>query len=162
MKQIYNNPRGIRRAIADTLQIPIEEVEIAYVGNGFTISRPANANPDPEEVAAWTPPVVEPDPVDPLEAEKANLANYKVLAAQAINDLQAQAGGLLMMGGMSRSEAMAAGSAFVVQHSPAIQAFILAGGNPVAGQTLLDAILADPPAWWSEPMAALFADILTP
>lgn len=60
---IYNNPKGVRAAIAAALKINIDEVELAYTGEGFKILRPAGANPDPNEVAAWEPPVAEPDPI---------------------------------------------------------------------------------------------------
>lgn len=105
--------------------------------------------PTPEEVAAWTP--------SPIPAVTATLAARERQAADAITALKASAAVALVMGGMSEPEAYVAGSALVVAHSAQIQAFILAGGNPVAGQALLDAITASPPAWWSPVMQALFA-----
>lgn len=155
--QIYNNPRGIRAAIAATLQIPIEQVELAYTGTGFRILRPTGASPDPATVAAWEPPVVEPEPVDPLDALAAALGSREEQAKQAITRLKATAAAALVQGGMSEAEAYAAGSALVVEHSARISAFKDAGGNAVAAQNLLDAIIAAPPVWWSEPMEQLFA-----
>lgn len=104
--------------------------------------------PTPEQVAAWQP--------SPVAAATAALAARERQAAEAITALKATAAVALVVGGMSEGEAYAAGSALVVQHSGHIQAFVLAGGNPVAAQALLDAIVASPPAWWSEPMEALF------
>jgi hypothetical protein len=107
------------------------------------------APPTPEQVAAYTP--------SPVPAVTAALAARERQAAEAITSLKATAAVALVMGGMSEPEAYVAGSALVVEHSAQIQAFILAGGNPVAAQALLDAITANPPAWWSEPMEAIFA-----
>ena len=153
----YNNPNGIRRAIAEVLKIGIEEVELTYTGDGFAIVRPEGAEPDEQEVANWTPPVVEPPPVDPVAQLEAQLASNESQAARAITRLKATAAAAMVGGGMAPGDAYAAGSALVVQHSAHIQAFILAGGNPVAAQALLDAITASPPAWWSDPMEALFS-----
>lgn len=107
------------------------------------------APPTPEQVAAWQP--------SPVPAVTAALAAREKQAAEAITALKATAAVALVVGGMSDYEAYVAGSALVVAHSAQIQAFILAGGNPVAAQALLDAITASPPAWWSEPMEALFS-----
>ena len=96
-------------------------------------------------------------PVDPVATVTAALAVRERQASEAITALKARAAVALVMGGMSESAAYAAGSALVVAHSAQIQAFILAGGNPVAAQALLDAITASPPAWWNETMATLFA-----
>lgn len=105
--------------------------------------------PTTEQVAAYTP--------SPVPAVTAALAAREKQAAEAITALKATAAVALVVGGMSESDAYVAGSALVVAHSAQIQAFILAGGNPVAAQALLDAITASPPAWWSEPMEALFS-----
>ena len=105
--------------------------------------------PTPEEVAAWQP--------SPIPAVAAALAARERLAASTITNLKASAAVALVSGGMSEAEAYGAGTGLVVQHSAHIQAFILAGGNPVAAQALLDAITANPPAWWSAPMEALFS-----
>lgn len=102
-----------------------------------------------------------PPPATPLEQITVALGNGERAAARAITQLKAAAALALMMGGMSEEATNAAGSALVVQHSAAIQAYILAGGNVVAGQALLAAIVADPPAWWSEPIAAIFAGALS-
>lgn len=105
--------------------------------------------PTPEQVSAWQP--------SPVAAVTAALAARERQAAEAITALKSTAAVALVVGGMSEGEAYAAGSALVVAHSAQIQAFILAGGNPVAAQALLDAITANPPAWWSAPMEALFS-----
>jgi hypothetical protein len=105
--------------------------------------------PTPEQVAAWQP--------SPVAAVTAALAARERQAAEAITSLKATAAVALVVNGMSEPEAYVAGSALVVEHSAQIQAFILAGGNPVAAQALFDAITASPPAWWSEPMEALFS-----
>jgi len=110
-------------------------------------------DPDPEDPATIEP---TPDP-DPLAQLEAALGNRELAAKRAITRLKATAAAALVMGGMSEGQAYVAGSALVVEHSARIQAYILAGGNPVAAQALLDAIDASPPAWWSEPMEAIFA-----
>lgn len=128
-----------------------DQIRMYSVVGGHTIAKWAQElgdQPTPEEVDSWTP--------SPVPAVAAALAARERQAAEAINALKANAAVALVMGGMSESQAYAAGSALVVQFSARIQAFILAGGNPVAAQALLDAITANPPAWWSEPMEALF------
>lgn len=96
-----------------------------------------------------------PDP-DPLAQLQANLRNREKIAAENITRLKARAAAGMLAGGMSESATMAAGSQLVLDHAAKIQAYILAGGNPVAGQALIDEIVATPPAWWSAQMLALF------
>lgn len=96
-----------------------------------------------------------PDP-DPLAQLQANLRNREKIAAENITRLKAKAAAGMLAGGMSESDTMAAGSQLVLDHAAKIQAYILAGGNPVAGQALIDEIVATPPAWWSPQMLALF------
>lgn len=79
---IYNNPKGIRRAVADVLQIPIEQVELAYTGDGFTILRPEGAKPDPDEVANWEPAVIEPEPM-PEKIDEAAPIEAKLMATKS-------------------------------------------------------------------------------
>lgn len=104
--------------------------------------------PTKTAVTAWTP--------SPVPAVQSMLIAREQVASETITRLKAKAAVALVMGGMSESDAYAAGSAFVVDHSPKIQAYILAGGNPVAGQALIDAVVAQAPAWWSPAMLALF------
>lgn len=111
---------------------------------------PEDAWPAPtvEQVEAWTP--------SPVPGVISALALWEQQAAGKITTLKAKAAIALVVGGMPEPEAYAAGSAFVVAFAAQIQAYILAGGNPVAGQALIDAIVAAPPAWWSAQMLALF------
>ena len=99
----------------------------------------------------------EPPPPDHLAPVRDDLEQAEKLAAAKILDLKTKAAGALVAGGMSGEEAYAAGSALVIQHASLIQAYILAGGNPVAKAAFLAAIEESPPEWWSEQMAALFA-----
>lgn len=55
---------GVRQAVALTLGIPLDQVEMEHDGIGFIIIQPEGANPDPEAVAAQAPPL--PDPPPPL------------------------------------------------------------------------------------------------
>lgn len=98
--------------------------------------------------------------LNPLTTVREGLAAAEKLAAERILGLKTNAAVALVAGGMTGEEAYSAGSALVLQHASIIQAYILAGGNPVAKDAFLDAIEADPPAWWSEQMAALFASYL--
>jgi len=79
---IYNNHKGIRRAIAEVLNIPIEEVELAYTGDGFAILKPEGAKPDPDEVANWEPPAIEPEPM-PEKIDEAAPIEAKLAATKS-------------------------------------------------------------------------------
>ena len=99
-------------------------------------------------------------PTDPLDAVRIALRNREKQASDAITSLKARAAVALLSSGMSESEAYVAGSELVVNHSAQIQAFILAGGNPVAAKALLDSIEANAPEWWNDSMAQLFKESL--
>lgn len=82
--KIYNNPNGIRRAIAEVLKIGIEEVELAYTGDGFAIVRPEGAAPDPDAVANWMPPAIEPEPIAmPTKIDEAAPIEAKLAATKS-------------------------------------------------------------------------------
>ena len=137
---------GPRQAVALTLGVPLEEVELGYDGIGFFIVRPEGANPDPAEVAAQTPPVPEPPaPLTDVDIDLDRitkiLAGYEAEAPQRITRLKAEVS-LAMIGfaGFNPVSANAEGSRFVVHHASKIAAFNLAGGNVVAGQALYDEI----------------------
>lgn len=104
--------------------------------------------PTKTAVNNWTP--------SPVPAVQAMLVAREQSAAAKIQALKAACAVALMAGGMSESDTMAAGSQLVLDHAAKIQAYILAGGNPVAGQALIDEIVAAPPAWWNPQMLALF------
>lgn len=106
------------------------------------------AQPTPEEIAIYSP--------SPLPALGAALRNREISAANTITNLKRDAAAYLMAGGMSAPDAFVAGSAFVVAFAAHIQAFILAGGNPIAGQALIDAVVANPPEWWDENLLGIF------
>lgn len=98
--------------------------------------------------------------LNPLTTVREGLAAAEKLAAERILDLKTNAAVALVAGGMTGEEAYSAGSALVLQHANLIQAYILAGGNPVSKSALIAAIEANPPAWWSEQMATLFTTLL--
>lgn len=127
--------------------------EIVYDADGNAIAQLVEIN----GVVRRVPP---PRPDPRFLAGRENLAAAERAASAKILDLKTAAAGALVAGGMTEDDANAAGSAFVLQHSNLIQAYILAGGNPVSKTAFLEAIAADPPAWWSEQMAALFASYL--
>lgn len=80
--RVYTNPNGIRAAIAATLKIPIEEVELSYTGDGFAIVRPEGAEPDEETVSVWIPP--EPAPIEmPARIDEAAPIEAKLLATKS-------------------------------------------------------------------------------
>ena len=120
-------------------------------GQSFWIEQWDEANgpqPTPEAVEAWQP--------SPVPGLAAVLGGREAAAAASITQLKAAVAVALMAGGMSQSDTMAAGSELVLSHAARIQAYILAGGNPVAKEALVDEIAATPPAWWSPAMLALF------
>lgn len=124
---------------------------VRKTGRGVEVIDPSGATPptiDQAALDAWQP--------SPVATVAAALAARERAAADTITNLKASAAVTLVGGGMSQTEAYAAGTALVVAHSARIQAFVLAGGNALAGQSLLDAIKADPPAWWSSGMEAIF------
>lgn len=94
--------------------------------------------------------------VDPVAELQSSLSDREKIAAENITRLKARTAAKMLAGGMSESATMAAGSQLVLDNAAKIQAYILAGGNPVAGQALIDEIVAAPPAWWSPQMLALF------
>jgi len=99
---------------------------------------------------------LQPPPVSPVPAIEAALEAREQIAKRVILGLKAKASALLVAGGMSESDAYAAGTEFVCDFTSQILAYERAGGNPIAGQRFIDAILAAPPAWWSPQMLALF------
>lgn len=96
----------------------------------------------------------------PVEATAAGLRGREQAAAATITQLKAAVAVALMAGGMPQSDTMVAGSQLVLGHAAKIQAYILAGGNPVAGQALIEEITENPPAWWSPAILAIFQGAL--
>src|SRR5574343_386725 len=130
---------------------PFAPIRLQDDGQGIFIAAWPESLPAPptlEELDAWTQ--------SPVPAVKEMLAAREQVAASKIQALKAACAVAVMAGGMSESDTMAAGSQLVLDHAAKIQAYLLAGGNPVAGQALIDEIVADPPAWWSPQMLALF------
>lgn len=127
--------------------------EIIYDDEGNAIAQIVEIDGVPRRV-----PPPRPDPR--FIAGRENLAAAEKNAASKILDLKTAAAGALVAGGMSGEEAYAAGSALVLQHANLIQAYILAGGNPVAKKAFLDSIEENPPFWWSKQMSLLFASYL--
>lgn len=124
--------------------------EIVYDADGNAIAQLVEIN----GVVRRVPP---PRPDPRLVATREGLRSAEKQASERILNLKTNAAAALVSGGMTETDANAAGSAFVLQHAALIQAYILAGGNPVAKSAFLDAIEASPPVWWSEQMTALFA-----
>lgn len=134
---------------------PSAPIRLQDDGQGIFIAAWPESLPAPptlEELDAWTP--------SPVPAVEAMLLDREEIAKAKILKLKAKAAVLLVAGGMSESDTMAAGSQLVLDHAAKIQAYILAGGNPVAGQALIDEIVANPPAWWSPAIATIFDETL--
>ena len=130
---------------------PFGEIRLQDDGQGIFIAAWPESLPAPptlEELEAWTP--------SPVPAVEAMLLDREEIAKAKILKLKAKAAVLLVAGGMSEAAAFAAGSEFVVSFYAKIGAYEKAGGNPVAGQALIDEIVAAPPAWWNPQMLALF------
>lgn len=130
---------------------PFAPIRLQDDGQGIFIAQWPESLPAPptlEELDAWTP--------SPVPAVEAMLLDSEEIAKSKILKLKAKAAVLLVAGGMSESDAFAAGSEFVVSFYNYIGAYEKAGGNPVAGQALIDEIVAAPPPWWSPQMLALF------
>ena len=157
----YNNPNGIRRAIAEVLKIEIEEVELAYTGEGFVIVKPEGAELDEQEVANWTPPVIEPTPIEPVEQFKQVFASAVSGAQQKIVSLKASCCVALMAAGMTRDDAVSAGVAFAMHPSikAAISDYELVGGHPLAAAALKQAAVDLNPSWLTEGVLALFDEL---
>lgn len=92
----------------------------------------------------------------PVQATAAMLGAREQAAAATITQLKAAVAVALIAGGMSQPDTMAAGSQLVLDHAAKIQAYILAGGNPVAGQALIDEVVANPPLWWGPAILSIF------
>jgi len=91
-----------------------------------------------------------------LDLGRKMLEQRELDARAKILRTKTRAAALLVAGGMSEPAAFAAGTEFVCDFIAPITAYERAGGNPIAGQRFIDAILAAPPEWWSEQMLALF------
>lgn len=158
MNQTYNNPKGIRRAISEVLKVQIEEVELAYTGDGFTILRPEGAKPDPDEVANWEPLVIEPEPVDPLDQFRQLFSSAVSQAQQKIINLKAECCQALIAGGMDRDSAVGAGVQFATHPTikSAINDYELAGGHPLAAAAFKAAAESVKPPWLSPEILTLW------
>lgn len=139
-----------RQELSEYFGTPFSPIRLQDDGEGLFIAAwPEGVTvPTVEQIEAWTP--------SPVPAVQAMLTARGQVAASKIQALKASCAVALMAGGMSESDTMSAGSQLVLDHAAKIQAYILAGGNPVAGQALIDEIVAAPPAWWNPQMLALF------
>lgn len=168
---------GVRLAVALTLEIPVEQVELGYHGakqgeqGGFFIIRPENAAPDPAAVAEQAPPPPE-DPAPVTDVEIAirqaadNFERARLAAPKALDRLKGTIHTALVSGGMSSDEATAAGVGLVLLHGPLLAAFEAAGGHPVAAAALYQAIASKPSTdalpWLTAPVLAIFQAALVP
>lgn len=108
----------------------------------------------------YTPAPPEAPQVEPLQQVKTIQKTREELAREALLDCKGKAFLALVAGGMSHEDANAAGTALVVQHYGFMGAYELAGGNPASKAALMAAIEANPPAWWSPTIAAIFDEAL--
>ena len=103
--------------------------------------------PSPEEVLAWAP--------SPVPGVASMLGKREDVAKELITMLKAQAlCAMVAYAGYTEATANTEGSDFILAHSPLISAYKDAGGNPKAGQALLQAIQSEGRAWLSVPMGA--------
>lgn len=169
MPQYYSNQTAIgpRAAVAIVLDLPIEDVELGHDGTGFFILRPEGANPDPEAVAAQSPPPPEEAaPVTDVEIMAKLFSDARAAAPAYLNQLKGTVWSALVAGGMAQDEATAAGVALVLRHAALLAAFESAGGHPVAAQALYTSIASEESVaalpWLTAPILAIFQAALVP
>lgn len=108
----------------------------------------------------------EANPVTDVDRAIGNFKQARLAAPEALDRLKGTVWAALVAGGMAPDEATAAGVGLVLLHGPLLAAFEAAGGHPVAGQALYDAIASKPSTdalpWLTKGILEVFAAALLP
>lgn len=173
MDVLFNNPQGVRRAVAAVLGLPLSQVKMGPHQTreggdaGWPILAPIGSNPDPAVVAAWTP---APDPapgenLTDVEIYKEVFVTARKNATLLIDTIKASVQDALVKSkAYSRSDATIQGVDFVFCHGDAISKYKEAGGHPAAASKLLSAFKSEGSVAlfpWVKSVEAIFDQALT-